>query len=268
MSKKSRNFLSRPNHALLSRAPTPSTSCRSMQAFARRIAIHFLPDRRPVSNPASPTEPCHPHDLPHPPEAETSVASACPRVAAFTMGIRVTSLPLVPGNLPGTLAPQPPPPRQRNPSQLSGNAFPRQGPTPLAPAPPSFHHLYLFGYSPRRAIAGGRASRPLGVSVGPILEILHPIVHLRVQPMADCGATGFSFVDLEFARLHGLNLQPLTVPRKLESGKITHIALHRLEINGHQECPCSSPSSAATPLSLEYYGCTCMTPSSASQQTR
>jgi len=111
-----------------------------------------------------------------------------------------------------------------------------QGSNPPAPVPPCFTISAFSVTVPDEQLLEGEHLVLSGfLSVG--------TQRIPVQPMVDCGATRFPFVGLEFARLHGLDLQPLTVPRKLEvvdgrpteSGKITHLAHHRLEINGHQE---------------------------------
>ena len=61
--------------------------------------------------------------------------------------------------------------------------------------------------------------------------------------LVDCGATGYSFVDKEFARDHNLPLHKLKDPRVLEvidgrpieSGNITHYVKCKIDINGHKE---------------------------------
>ena len=61
--------------------------------------------------------------------------------------------------------------------------------------------------------------------------------------LIDCGATGISFVDEDFARHHQLPLTPLKQPRALEvidsrpisSGDITHAANVTLSIHEHRE---------------------------------
>ena len=66
---------------------------------------------------------------------------------------------------------------------------------------------------------------------------------IPTHSLLDCGATGLSFVDENFASHHHLPLQPLKEPRKLEvidgrpiaSGDITHITKVQLEIDQHVE---------------------------------
>ena len=66
---------------------------------------------------------------------------------------------------------------------------------------------------------------------------------IRTHALIDTGATGFSFIDENFASHHHLPLLPLKNPRKLEvidgrpiaSGVITHITKVRLNINQHAE---------------------------------
>ena len=61
--------------------------------------------------------------------------------------------------------------------------------------------------------------------------------------LVDCGATGYAFVDEEFARDHNLPLYKLKTPhslevidgRPIESGLITHLTRLWMSIDGHQE---------------------------------
>jgi predicted aspartyl protease len=61
--------------------------------------------------------------------------------------------------------------------------------------------------------------------------------------LIDCGATGYAFIDKDFADLHQLPLYPLKIPRALEvidgwkisSGDITHLAEAQLHIQEHCE---------------------------------
>ena len=61
--------------------------------------------------------------------------------------------------------------------------------------------------------------------------------------LIDCGATGFAFIDKDFAATHDLPLYPLHHPRTIEvidgrpisSGKVIHMTKVRLTINGHKE---------------------------------
>jgi predicted aspartyl protease len=65
----------------------------------------------------------------------------------------------------------------------------------------------------------------------------------RTHAFIDCGATGYAFIDEEFARHHKFPLITLTNPRTVEvidgrsiaPGLITHITKLRLEINQHSE---------------------------------
>jgi predicted aspartyl protease len=66
---------------------------------------------------------------------------------------------------------------------------------------------------------------------------------IQTYAQIDCGATGYAFVDEDFARHHQLPLHPLKNPRTLEvidgrqisSGDITHIAEVQLSIQEHHE---------------------------------
>ena len=61
--------------------------------------------------------------------------------------------------------------------------------------------------------------------------------------LVDCGATGYAFVDEEFARDHNLPLYKLKTPhslevingRSIELGLITHLTRLRMSIDSHQE---------------------------------
>jgi hypothetical protein len=66
---------------------------------------------------------------------------------------------------------------------------------------------------------------------------------IQSYALTDCGATGISFIDEEYARHHKIPLTPLKTPRALEvidgrpieSGDITHMAQVQLTINEHKE---------------------------------
>ena len=66
---------------------------------------------------------------------------------------------------------------------------------------------------------------------------------LPTHALVDCGATGYAFVDEEFARDHNLPLFKLKQPRSLEvidgrpveSGMITHLIKVEMNINNHRE---------------------------------
>ena len=70
---------------------------------------------------------------------------------------------------------------------------------------------------------------------------LHRRLDLHV--LVDCGASGFSFINREFARQHNLPQFTLKEPRRLkvidgrpiDSRDITHTVKVKLDINGHQE---------------------------------
>jgi predicted aspartyl protease len=61
--------------------------------------------------------------------------------------------------------------------------------------------------------------------------------------LIDCGATGYAFIDQDFAHRHELPLRPLKTPRALEvidgrkisSGDITRLAEAHLSIHEHRE---------------------------------
>ena len=63
----------------------------------------------------------------------------------------------------------------------------------------------------------------------------------RVDALVDCGATGFSFVDEDFAHRHHLPISPLQEPRTIEvidgrpieSGAVTHLATVTMTTRDH-----------------------------------
>jgi predicted aspartyl protease len=71
----------------------------------------------------------------------------------------------------------------------------------------------------------------------------HSDQEIQTYALIDCGATGYAFVDEDFARYHQLPLRPLKNPHTLEvidgrqisSGDITHIAEVQLSIQEHRE---------------------------------
>ena len=66
---------------------------------------------------------------------------------------------------------------------------------------------------------------------------------ISTHALVDCGATGFAFIDEEFARDHNFPLFKLKKPhclevidgRPIESGLITHMTKLKMTIAGHQE---------------------------------
>jgi predicted aspartyl protease len=66
---------------------------------------------------------------------------------------------------------------------------------------------------------------------------------IPTHTLIDCGATGYAFIDQDFANHHHLPLRPLKTPRALEvidgrkisSGDITYIAEGYLSIQEHRE---------------------------------
>src|SRR6266705_1362592 len=68
-------------------------------------------------------------------------------------------------------------------------------------------------------------------------------VTIQTHALIDCGATGFAFVDENFARQHMIPQTELKKPRTVEvidgrpiaSGSITHLAKAKLTIHEHQE---------------------------------
>jgi predicted aspartyl protease len=66
---------------------------------------------------------------------------------------------------------------------------------------------------------------------------------IPTHALIDCGATGYAFIDKDFAELHQLPLYPLETPRALEvidrwkisSGDITHLDKAQLYIQEHRE---------------------------------
>ena len=66
---------------------------------------------------------------------------------------------------------------------------------------------------------------------------------LKSHALVDCGATGFAFIDENFARRNNLPLIKLQTPRTLRvidgrpvvSGAMTHITKIRLKIREHEE---------------------------------
>ena len=65
---------------------------------------------------------------------------------------------------------------------------------------------------------------------------------IKSHALIDCGATGYAFIDEDFARRNNLPLHRLHTPRTLHvidgrpsaSGAITHITKVRLRIREHQ----------------------------------
>lgn len=68
-------------------------------------------------------------------------------------------------------------------------------------------------------------------------------VSVRTFTLVESGATGFAFVDKEFASLHSIRLQELKTPhhiegiegRPIDPGVVTHIAWLGLLVHGHEE---------------------------------
>ena len=66
---------------------------------------------------------------------------------------------------------------------------------------------------------------------------------ISTHTLVDCGATGFAFIDEEFASNHNFPLFKLKKPhylevingRPIESGLITYMAKLKMIISGHQE---------------------------------
>src|ERR1041385_8044209 len=66
---------------------------------------------------------------------------------------------------------------------------------------------------------------------------------IRTFSMLDCGATGYAFMDHDFASRHNFPKYQLRTPRDLdvvdgrpiESGQITHVTKTTMMINGHSE---------------------------------
>jgi predicted aspartyl protease len=66
---------------------------------------------------------------------------------------------------------------------------------------------------------------------------------IKFQTLIECGATGYAFIDEDYAHHHHLPLHLLKSPRNLTlidrqpvtSGAITHITCTRLAIRNHQE---------------------------------
>ena len=85
-----------------------------------------------------------------------------------------------------------------------------------------------------------------------LLDENHIVISTQIQDesslisthaLVDCGATGFAFIDEEFARSHNFPLFKLKKPRymqvidgrPIESGLITHMTKLRMSIAGHKE---------------------------------
>ena len=90
-----------------------------------------------------------------------------------------------------------------------------------------------------------------------------PPRRLDTHALVDCGATGYAFIDKDYASQHNLPLYTLKDPRQLEvidgrpidSGDITHITKIGLDINGHREqVSAFVPNLATTLWFLEYHG--------------
>jgi len=68
-------------------------------------------------------------------------------------------------------------------------------------------------------------------------------IPLPTHTLVECGATGYAFIDEEFARDHNLSLFKLKQPhsleviddRPVESGNITHLMKMEMNINNHRE---------------------------------
>ena len=66
---------------------------------------------------------------------------------------------------------------------------------------------------------------------------------LPTHSLVDCGATGYAFIDEDFARHNNLPLYRLKTPRSLEvidgrpieSGELTHLTKHTITIDKHTE---------------------------------
>ena len=66
---------------------------------------------------------------------------------------------------------------------------------------------------------------------------------LKLHSLVDCGASGFAFIDKDYAHYHNLPLHSLKEPRYLkvidgrpiDSGDITYVVKVGLNINGHNE---------------------------------
>jgi hypothetical protein len=66
---------------------------------------------------------------------------------------------------------------------------------------------------------------------------------IRTHALIDCGATGYAFIDQDFANHHQSLPRPLKTPcaldiidgRKISSGDITHIVEAQLSIHQHRE---------------------------------
>ena len=66
---------------------------------------------------------------------------------------------------------------------------------------------------------------------------------LKSHSLVDCGASGFAFIDKDYAHHYNLPFHSLKEPRQLKvidgrpinSGDITHVVKVGLNINGHYE---------------------------------
>ena len=66
---------------------------------------------------------------------------------------------------------------------------------------------------------------------------------IKTFNLVDCGASGYSFIDENFAQTHQIPLHPLKYPRRLEgfdgqvalSGNITKVAEIIMDLEGHVE---------------------------------
>ena len=102
------------------------------------------------------------------------------------------------------------------------------------------------------------------------LEGSHLVVACKINDsisshaLIDCGATGYAFVDKDFATTHSLPLYPLKQPRTIEvidgrtisSGNVTHMTRIGLNINGHseQKLPAFITSLGRYPIVLGNHG--------------
>ena len=93
------------------------------------------------------------------------------------------------------------------------------------------------------AVAEGSENKLDGSHLIIKCTFVEPHSRLDSHALVDCGASGFSFIDLEFAHQHNLPQYILKEPRRLEvidgrpidTGDITYIVKIDGDINGQQE---------------------------------
>ena len=114
------------------------------------------------------------------------------------------------------------------------------GPTALSSSSRRKNQFLLSGNSLSRIIEEGSLDRNHLVITCTLTDGTNKI---RTHALIDCGATGYAFIDEDFAHHHQLPLHKLKTPHDLEvingrpisSSTITHMAEAQLTISNHHE---------------------------------